>query len=177
MRYVRPLKSLSRLVWYARHEFTHVLIGLVYAWFLREIWGEFNLRQILWSVFGSLLPDVDHFIYIFFYGRRDVYSLQVKQFLREGNLATLFSFLSRGHKENTNLWSHNVYIISFLLTAVFFSSRLDWQVGTILFGAMVLHFVFDIVDDLLILHSLNPNWKRWGRGRRRVRGSTGDGTV
>lgn len=168
MGYVGHVKTASRFVWYSKHEFSHLLIGLVYAWFLREIWSEFSLRQILWSVFGSLLPDVDHLIFFFFYGRKDPYSIEVKRFLRQGNLSRLFSFIAVGHKRNTSLWSHNVYIISFLLFCVFLSSLIDWKLGIILFGSMILHFIFDIVDDLLILGAPNPNWKRWGRGKKKT---------
>ncbi len=159
------------MVWYSKHEFTHVLIGLVYAWYLREIWGEFSVRQIYWSVFGSLLPDVDHLIFFFFYGRSDPYSLQVKKFLHEGNFGRLISFVSLSHKKNTNLWSHNVYIVTVLFLGALFSFQFDWKVGIILFGSMFLHFVFDIVDDILLLGGLNPNWKRWGRNRKRAEDS------
>lgn len=164
MRYIWPVKTVSRLIWYSKHESTHVLVGLVYAWFLRESWGSFSTSQIFWAALGSLLPDLDHLIYFFFYGRSDAYSLQVKQFLRQGQLVNLFRFVAKGHKYNTDLWSHNVYIVSLLFLGVSASSLFDWQLGMILFGSMVLHLLFDIVDDLIFLGYLNTNWRRWGRG-------------
>lgn len=159
-------KSAKKIVSSLKHEFIHVLIGVAYAWSLREVWGQFEVRQIVWAVFGSLLPDVDHFIFFFFYGRNDPYSLGVKKFLRERNLAQLSSFMLTGHKQNTNLWSHNLYTTLILVSLAFLSSLLDWKLGVVLFGSMFLHFVFDILDDLLVLHSLNPNWKRWGRQKK-----------
>lgn len=165
MKYLWGVKSATRLVWYARHELYHVLIGIVYAWVLREAWGVFDVRQILWSIFGSLLPDVDHLIYFFFYGRADVYSQQVKAILRQGGLAKVSYFLAHQHKKNTNLWSHNIFVISFLFVFAYVSSLYDWRLGLILFGAMILHYLFDITEDLVLLRALNPNWKRWGRAR------------
>ena len=164
MKYLWPLTTVTKVFWYSKHEFTHILIGLVYAWFLRELWGQFSPRQIFWSVFGSLVPDFDHLIYFFFYGRTDPYSIQVKKFLREGNISSLIYFVSTGHKNNTNLWSHNIYIVLLLMLGALVSFQFDWKVGIILFGSMIFHFVFDVVEDLIILGTVNPNWRRWGRG-------------
>ncbi len=75
-------------------------------------------------------------------------------------------FIENGHKQNTNLSSHNYYVmIAFLATSIL-SSLYSWRIGVILFGAMVIHYVFDIVDDLIQLGSVNANWKRWGNGRK-----------
>ena len=170
MRYLWTVRTAARLVFMSKHELTHVLLGLVYAWFLREWWGEFSVRQIWWAVFASLLPDVDHLIFFFFYGRNDPYSRQVKKLLRDGQVSSLFSYVMKGHKHNTNLWSHNIYIVFILLFVSFLSYQFDWKLGLVLFGAMALHFIFDIVDDFLILHGLNPNWRRWGLSKRAEQG-------
>ena len=37
--------------------------------------------------------------------------------------------------------------------------------SVILFGAMIIHYIFDIADDLLSLGYINSNWKRWGRDK------------
>ena len=157
------VKKVARITWYLKHETTHVLIGVAFAWLLREIWGEFDSKQLYLSIVGSLIPDLDHFVFFFFYGRHDPYSLEVKRFLRQGNISSLATLLAEGHKENTNLWSHNVYVIGFLLLGIVLSYQLDWKVAVVLLGSMILHFVFDILDDLVVLGSVNPNWKRWGR--------------
>ena len=169
MKYLNPFRSSIRVVWYSRHELYHVLIGIVYAWFLREAWGVFQWHQVLWSIFGSLLPDVDHLIFFFFYGRNDAYSLKAKSLLKHGGLSQLIPFLAREHKHNTNLWSHNVFVISFLFVSAYASSLYDWKLGLVLFGAMILHYLFDITEDLILLRALNPNWKRWGRRGLKLR--------
>lgn len=144
----------------------HVLIGFVWAWFLREKWGEFNLGWIWLSIIGSLLPDIDHFFYFFTYGKYDSYTQQLKGLILERKWRRLSLFVSKNHKFNTELTSHNLYFIAFLFGLSFISSIFDWQTGMILFGAMILHYTFDIFDDLMMLGTINPNWKRWGRKKK-----------
>lgn len=161
--YLGGVKKVARITWYLKHETIHVLIGVSFAWVLREIWGQFSSNQLYLAIFGSLIPDLDHFVFFFFYGRKDPYSIQVKRFLRHGEVTSLASFMAEGHKENTNLWSHNIYNVGLLILGVVLCYQLDWKMGVVLLGSMVLHFIFDILDDLMILGTINPNWKRWGR--------------
>ena len=166
MRYpVARIRGLGFILWQSRHTGYHLLLGAVWAWILRERWNEFNPRWIWLSLFGSVVPDIDHFVYFLTYGRHDSYTIQVKKFLRQHQWRTLIVYMAHGHKENTNLASHNYYVMVLLLTLSLASSFFEWQVGVILFGAMVIHYVFDIGDDLVMLGRINPNWKRWGRER------------
>lgn len=160
---VARIRGLGFVLWHARHEFYHILLGLLWAWFLRERWHEFNPRWIWLSLFASLLPDADHLLYFFMYGRRDQYSMMVKAFLRDRQWRTLTVFMEHGHKRQTNLASHNYLFMLVLLALSLVSSLFAWRVGTILFGAMLIHYLFDIADDFLILGHLNPNWRRWGK--------------
>lgn len=160
------VKGLGFIIWHAKHEFYHVLLGLVWAWFLREYWNQFNLRWIWFSLVGSLLPDIDHLFYFFTYGKRDWYGQQVLEFLRSRQWRTLAIFMENGHKNNTSLSYHNVYFMSGLLALSLVSFWVEWQLGVILFGAMVIHYAFDIFDDYLTLGYVNPNWRRWGRMKR-----------
>ncbi len=160
------VKSVGWLIWHAKHEITHVLLGLVWAWFLRELWGEFNLRWIWLSVFASLAPDLDHIVYWFTYGRRDVYSRAVRYYLRHLQLRNLWKTWETGHKNNTSLATHNLFTVGGLLILSIISYFYEWQTAVVLFGAMLLHYGFDMIDDLIVLGSLNPNWKRLGRGKK-----------
>lgn len=162
------IRGLGFILWHARHEFYHILLGLVWAWYLRERWGQFNPRWVWLAVFGSLLPDADHLFYFYMYGRNDWYSIQVKKFFRSREWRNLTSFMSNAHKQNTNLATHNIFFMALLLLLAVASSFFEWQTGIILFGAMLTHYLFDIADDLVLLGSLNPNWKRLGRGRKQM---------
>lgn len=168
-RSVARIKGLGFIVWHARHEFYHILLGLAWAWFLRERWGEFNARWIWWSLVGSLLPDADHLFYFLFYGRADVYTLQVRQFLKSRQWRNLATFIENGHKNQTGLASHNYYFMAILLSFALLSSFISWETGVILFGAMVIHYAFDVADDLMMLGRVNDNWRRWGRDNWQVR--------
>jgi hypothetical protein len=159
------MKGAGFIIWHSRHEFYHILLGLIWAWFLREQWNEFSYKWIWLAVFASVLPDIDHINYFLTYGKRESYSQQVKRLLREKQWRNLTVFLETGHKYNVSLSSHNYYFMAILLGLSFLSSLYDWKVGVIMFGAMLTHYLFDVFDDLTQLGEINPNWKRWGRNK------------
>lgn len=158
-----PIKGIGYLFWQARHMAYHVMLGLLWAWYLRELWGVCNAIWVIIAVVGSVLPDVDHLNYFFGYGRHDTYTQQVFGYVRKHEWRELFHFLATGHKHNTSLSYHNVYVMLLLALFAGVASFVDWQVGVVLFGAMVSHYVFDIADDIVQLGCINSNWKRWGR--------------
>jgi hypothetical protein len=162
-RSVARLKGLGFILWHTRHEFYHILLGLMWAWFLREIWQQFSVRWITVSIVGSLIPDLDHFFYFYIYGRKDMYSQQVKLFFKSREWRILWHFLETGHKYQTELATHNFYFMTVLLLLSLLSFSYDWKVGVILFGAMLIHYLFDMFDDVVTLGYLNVNWKRWRR--------------
>lgn len=163
---LRRVKGLGFILWQARHMAYHVMLGLLWAWYLRELWGEFNRVWIATSVIGSLLPDIDHLNYFLGYGRRDTYTQQVFAYIRRHQWRNLFHFIATGHKNNTSLSYHNMYVVGALVALVLCASFVDWQIGVVLFGAMVSHYLFDIADDIVQLGGINPNWKRWGRPKK-----------
>lgn len=162
---VAKLRGLGFIVWHARHEFYHLLLGLLWAWFLRERWNEFNQRWIFLSLFGSLLPDADHLLYFATWGKGEAYGKQARTFLRTKQWRKLTIFLQSGHKNQTNLASHNYYFMILLFAVAILSSFFEWRTGVILFGAMLIHYIFDIFDDVFMLGAVNPNWRRWGRAK------------
>lgn len=163
-RSVARVKGVGFILWHARHELYHVLLGLLWAWFLRERWNEFNPRWIWLAVIGSLLPDADHFWYFVTYGKKDVYTKTIKTFILKHEWRRLVLFMQNGHKYNTNLSTHNYYVMAIFLTISIFASVHEWHVGVILTGAMIIHYVFDVADDFFTFGRINPNWKRWGNG-------------
>jgi hypothetical protein len=165
-RHIARVKGLGFIFWHARHELYHVLLGVAWGWVLRETWGEFNVRWLTLSLFGSLLPDVEHFIYFFTYGRKDPYNATIRQFLKNGEWRMVTVYMEHGHKYNIDLSYHNFFVIAFLLllaTVAFLFDRNSWVV---FFGAMVIHYVFDVLDDIVTLGYINPNWKRWGKRKK-----------
>lgn len=166
MRYFRRIGSVGWFVWQARHEFTHVLIGLMYAWFLREWWQELNFSYILLAAAGSVLIDVDHLLYWFLYGKNDWLAKEVRRLIRQGQLRNVWLLIKYNHKYNTGLATHNIYFIGFFFLLSITSFQFDWKTGVVLFGATVLHLLFDVTDDLWVLGHVNDNWKRLKRKKQ-----------
>lgn len=167
VRYIRSIKRASvDFLSVGKHTFTHLLIGLVFSWVLREIWQELSGWYIFLSIMASILPDADHFVYFFTYGKKDWYAREVRKLLRQGQIRTLAFFLKDNHKFNTGLATHNIYYIAgfFVLSLVSFLH--DSKTGVVIFGAIVLHLLFDVVDDLLVLGHINENWKRLRRKKQ-----------
>lgn len=161
------IKGLGFIFWHARHEFYHALLGVAWAWVLREVWGEFSTKWLLLSIFASLLPDVEHLFYFLTYGSRDRYTKEIKNFLKTHQWRTLTIYIEHGHKQNTELSYHNIYVILFLFILAFICFVFDWNTWVVVFGAMITHYIFDILDDIVTLGYINPNWKRWGNGRKK----------
>jgi hypothetical protein len=112
---------------------------------------------------GSLLPDIEHFFYFFFYGKTHNYTQEIKRLVKDRQWRLLSRFLATGHKHNTFLAFHNFYFMLILVGLSLLSSLYQWRFGVILFGAMLIHYLFDVLDDIFQLGTINPNWKRWGR--------------
>lgn len=169
-RSVARIRGMGYMLWTGKHELFHVLLGLMWAWVMRERWNEFNPKWIGTAVLGSLLPDIDHFVYFFTYGRRDPYTKAIFTFLKNKEWRVLVKFLSKGHKYNTNLTFHNYYVTAVLFVGCAAAYLYDWRVGVILFGAMLTHYLYDIVEDIFLIGHVNPNWKRIGRGKGIITG-------
>lgn len=159
-------RGLGFILWQTRHMAYHVMLGLLWAWFLREMWGEFNIRWIATAVVGSVLPDIDHIHYFLSYGRNDTYTQQIFAFIKHHEWRKLFAFVATGHKTNTSLSYHNIYVVVLLIGGAVIASFVDWQIGVVLFGAMVSHYLFDMADDVVQLGGINRNWMRWGRPKK-----------
>jgi hypothetical protein len=162
------IKGLGFILWHARHQAVHVSFGLIWAWVLRELWHQFNTTWIFVSILGSEIPDTDTLFYIFLYGRKEPIALQMKKFLRNHEWRAAAVFYSKEHKYNTNLMYHNYYFILFLFILAIISSLINWHIGIIFFGAMIIHYIIDITDDLIVLGKVNQNWKRWGKPKRKL---------
>jgi hypothetical protein len=154
------IQGFGFIVWHARHMIYHMLIGLAWAWFLREKWNELNIKWVLVALFGSILPDFEHLVYFFTYGKKDQYTRNLLKILREHQWRVATVFVEKGHKHNTKLRFHSMYIIALLFIFSSVCFFYDWNVWVVLFGAMIFHYIFDICDDLATIGHINPNWKR-----------------
>ena len=160
------IKGLGFILWQARHMAYHVMLGLLWVWLLRELWGEFNIVWVIVGAVGSVLPDIDHIHYFLTYGRQDSYTKEIFSFIKKRQWRRLFQFIATGHKHNTSLTFHNIYVTAIFFVITGFAMAVDWQTGVVLCGAIVSHYLFDMADDMVQLGEINPNWIRWGRPRK-----------
>ena len=110
------------------------------------------------AIIMSYLPDIDHLFYMFMYRRNSEYGKNARRLLLSRRLSDFIEYVRMNHKYNTGIISHNVLspIIFFALTYVsLFQGNMVW-VAVYLSGTM--HFVYDILEDLLYFGKLNGNW-------------------
>lgn len=157
------LQGLGFIIWQARHYAYHILVGLVWSWFLRETWKQFNTAWVYTAIIGSVIPDIDHFIYFLTYGRHDWYTRQIRKFIRDHEWRTVTKFVASGHKYQTSLAAHNYYVMAFMGVVALVAFLYNWKSGVVFFGAMMLHYLFDVWDDVAMLGRVNPNWRRLGK--------------
>lgn len=161
------IRGIGFLVWQARHMAYHVMLGLLWVWFLRERWGTLRISWIFLGAIGSIIPDIDHLVYYCTYGRKDKYVTHIFGYFYKKQWRNLFQFIAINHKHNTSLTYHNVYVAAVFVLGAVVASFLNWRIGVVVCGAIVSHFVFDMVEDVVELGRLNPNWTRWGRPRKK----------
>jgi membrane-bound metal-dependent hydrolase YbcI (DUF457 family) len=145
---------------YTYHMVIHVLLGLVCAFIVMRAFPSANIYKIISiGILGSLIPDVDHLLYMFLYGRKSEYSKILKAFVKDKEFRKALHFVKDNHKNNTGIYSHN--ILSLIL-----SIYLAWKLGDsrdsagffVFFMSWSVHYVFDMFEDVLFLKRINPNW-------------------
>ncbi len=144
----------------ANHHIVHILLGIFWFYLLQQTIHQLELRHFFLAILGSELPDAEHLIYFYLHGRRDVYSVKVKNLIRNRQWRELTLFLKNNHKYLTTLKFHCLQWVFFLTILTGISFIFDHYATVVMLGAMVTHYVFDIVDDFIFLGKMNPNWKR-----------------
>ena len=140
------------------HGQIHFLFGLL-AWVSgMMIYGGDPVTLLLVALLGAYIPDVDHLLFIFWYGRQTKFSIEVRECLFSGGLPCFIGHIKKNHKGNTRILSHNVLSVAlavFLFSWFIYTSQRLWAV---FFLSWSLHYVFDILEDLLFFGKLNGNW-------------------
>ncbi|MBW6441872.1 metal-dependent hydrolase [Patescibacteria group bacterium] len=141
------------------HILIHVLFGIMTALIVSKQYDNENLLLLLLMGFlGNTLPDIDHVIYFLTYGRDSEYSQIIKLFIKERHFREIKNFLRDNHKYLTGLYSHTLIspVVSIFLTYFFFQKKLIYP-ATFFFSVSI-HFLYDILEDILFFGKLNPNW-------------------
>ncbi len=133
--------------------FLFVLVAIVKHYFNLNFW-QFWVGGMV----GVILPDIDHFIYVFFIKPTDLTSQRINYLLNKKQLSRSVELLYETRDERKGLAFHTIVfqLIFFALTFWMFSS------STSIFGrGMTLSFLFHMsVDQLIDLNDTGSldNW-------------------
>lgn len=141
------------------HMSIHVLWGIIIALVIKKFIVDVSLFLLLLTgILGSLLPDFDHVLYIFIYGRKSEYSRFIRHFISQKQLKKTFWFCKNNHKLNTGLYSHNILTMILVLILSINAITIKNYFLTTFFLAWSMHYLYDIFEDLLFFGKINKNW-------------------
>ncbi len=142
------------------HMTIHVLLGIICGLLVERLYpSEEAKKLVLIGVLGNIFPDGDHLLYWFYYGRKTEYSKMVKQLLRKFKLRGVWRFCTNNHKELTSLYSHNLAAPLLTFVPFLYFQNNDTHIYLQIFLlSWTVHYIYDILEDLLMLGHLNPNW-------------------
>ena len=141
------------------HMLIHLCFGFLASIVVHYLFPDISFGKILLvASLGSVLPDLDHFLYMFWYGSSTPFSRVAKQHLKNRDIKSFLIFCKSNHKNNTQLYSHNLLVLA-ATTALFWrAERRDMVLSTVLYLSWCLHYLFDMVEDALFFGIVNPNW-------------------
>ncbi|MFZ2663762.1 MAG: metal-dependent hydrolase [Patescibacteria group bacterium] len=162
---MNKIKQKLRRITCRYHMVIHILIGLLASLIVRDLFPNYNYSKIVsFSIIGSILPDIDHLLYIFWYKKKEDYAKDARAFLKKYHIKAYINFVKENHKKLTDVYSHNLFTV-LLFTAfchLYFSE--EKVLGVTLCLSIIFHLLFDVVEDFLLLGKLNSNWiLRFGR--------------
>lgn len=110
------------------------------------------------GVIGTILPNIDHLIYVFFLNPQELTSQRVSFLLKRKEIFRIFSLLSETRSERKNLIFHTFVfqIIFIIVTFLVFSSSTSLIARGIVL-AFSIHLLVDQSIDMSELKNLN-NW-------------------
>ncbi len=155
----RKLVSVSE----QRHGTFHLLFGLIAfltGYFTQKEFFENHNILILFAVLiGSFIPDLDHLLYQFGYGRKKEYAADCRKFIKNMDFRGYLNYVKANHKHNTNIYSHNIgsLVIAFLLS-MYALHTFNNIYYSMFFLAWTFHYIYDILEDILFFKKPNKNW-------------------
>src|SRR6266404_46507 len=138
----------------------HILatIILVVPIFLLRYLNLSNWPFLVGALIGTFLPDIDHYIYVYYLRPYEVTSQRVMYDVKKGNLWQSWDLLSITRSERTNLILHTIlFQILFLVLSFLVITSSSSLLGKGLVLAFLLHL---LVDEILDLRA-NGNLGNW----------------
>lgn len=114
----------------------------------------------LGGIVGTILPDIDHLIYVYLLNPGELTSMRVNRGFVKGEVWSTLELLAVTRSERTSLIFHSIIFQGvFLLLTLFVVSSANSLLGKGIVIAFVLHLTVDQLLDLLQLGHIN-NWFR-----------------
>lgn len=138
---------------------THLLFSLSFVVFVSVFHKWIGLPYIaifLGALVGTILPDMDHFIYTYFINPQDLTSQRVDYHLKKKEISNTFNLLTQTRYERKNLIFHSVYFQIIFLILTFFvmtSSGSMFAKGIVL--AFSIHLIADQMMDFIEVDNIN----------------------
>lgn len=117
---------------------------------------------LLGGVIGTILPDIDHLIYVYFLKPQDLTSQRVNYMLGKVEIWNTFEVLAITREERKQLIFHTAlfqvifWVLAFLVVS---SSGSIFGRGLVL--AFALHLIVDQLIDLMKLDNLDNWFRQW----------------
>ena len=134
-----------------------VLMGLM---ILLKHWFDVRMALILLSgaVVGSILPDIDHLIYIYLSKPDESYSQEISSLINQRKFSLALDRISFARQDRKNLLFHNVlFQLLFIVFAYLVVSSNTNLFGRGLVLAFSLHLSIDQLIDLVKVGNID-NW-------------------
>jgi hypothetical protein len=149
---------------------SHYLIMIVWLWIITILRFNFHLPILnqlpdfllfwLGGLLGTMLPDLDQFIYALVSHSEEYNSLRIKRTLEQGNLKESLALVADTSGERTKLVFHNVLFQIILIILCFFVlSSTNGLFGKGLVMAMFLHLLKDEIR--LIYRKKEESLRLW----------------
>ena len=150
-RYISKDKTLIHLM-------QHFLVALVSFFVIVFLFNlQFSFSNLILFLVFSFLPDIDGILYTFRAYKHSEEANLVRKALLNFKWKEAMSIATVRHKKFNKLLIHNVVGL-FLVVAFFvFSIINSLGIYILIFGAILSHFIFDILDDMYQLGHVK-NW-------------------
>ncbi len=130
-----------------------ILISLLKGWISINYW-------LFWAggIIGTILPDIDHIIYVYYLRPNDLTSQRAIYMSQKGELIKTWQFLAATRSERRNLILHTtLFQIIFIILAFLVLTSSGSLLGRGIVLAFLLHLSVDQIVDYLSLKNIN-NW-------------------
>ena len=152
---VKRYKKYTHRYHHLFHAFFGITIGLGYAYFFApSYWFVYSLV----GAAASILPDLEHFFYFFWFGRNDSYAQDVKKHLMRKEFCLAVKYCANNHKTLNGLPLHNIFTPVVLLLFAIPAHQNHLPVLAVICLSLASHYLYDIFEDLVLLGRVNSNW-------------------